>query len=128
MKRVDRIFGWLLILGAVGHTVGTVLWTQPMSGIFVWSLGSSLAGALLGTLNLVRAGRPSDKTLAIITAIGTACWGILAFTFGLSIGNIFDPRPLSHTLISIVLVIFSVLTIRRSAGHPVAVSQRRTAA
>src|SRR5437773_3840563 len=64
-KVIDRIFGYLLILGACGHTIGTFMWIQPMSGIFIWSLGSSLAAALLGTLNVVRAGRPDDKPLAI---------------------------------------------------------------
>lgn len=116
LKTIDRIFGWLLVLGSCGHTVGTLLWTQPMSGIFIWSLGSSLAAALLGTLNIVRAGRPEDRTLAAITAIGTAWWALLAFGFGKSIGNVFDPRPLSHVIIAIVLVVFSALTLRRNAG------------
>ncbi len=62
MKRIDRIFGWLLVVGAAGHTAGTIMWTQPMSGIFIWSLGSALAAGLLGALNIVRAGRPEDKT------------------------------------------------------------------
>ncbi len=53
-----------------------------MSGIFISSLGASLAGFLLGTLNLVRAGRPKDATIAIITAVGTTLWAILCFTFG----------------------------------------------
>lgn len=67
---------------------------------FIWSLGSSLAAELLATLNIVRAGRPDDKTLAVITAIGTACWALVAFGFGKSIGNVLDPRPLGHVIIS----------------------------
>jgi hypothetical protein len=99
--------------------VGTFLWTQPMSGIFIWSLGSSLAAALLATLNIVRAGRPDDKTLALITVVGTACWALVAFGFGRSIGNVLDPRPLAHVIISIVLVIFSGVTFwrRRTEEH-----------
>jgi hypothetical protein len=115
LKAVDRIFGVLLILAACGHTVGTILWTQPMSGIFIWSLGSSLAAVLLGALNIVRAGRPDDKTLAAITTIGTSCWALLAWAFGMSIGNVLDPRPLSHTVISAVLIAFGVLTLLRSS-------------
>ncbi len=114
MKTVDRIFGWLLVLGSVGHTIGTLLWTRPMSDVFIWSLGSSLAAALLGALNIVRAGRHHDRTLAIITTIGTACWMFVALAFGISIGNVLDPRPLSHVIISAVLVIFGV---RACAGH-----------
>lgn len=111
LRTVDRIFGGLLVLAACGHSVGTILWTQPMSGIFVWSLGSSLAALLVATLNIVRAGRPDDKPLAVITLIGTGCWALVAFGFGKSIGNIFDPRALVHMVISIVLVIFSAFTL-----------------
>lgn len=117
MKVIDRTFGWLLALAAGGHTVGTIVWTKPMSDIFIWSLGSSLAAGLLATLNIVRAGRPDDKTLAVITAIGTACWATVAFSFGISIGNVFDPRPLGHVIISIVLVIFSVLALWKRSGE-----------
>jgi|SRR5215469_14517756 len=113
LKVIDRIFGALLILAACGHTAGTILWTQPMSGIFIWSLGSALAALLLGTLNIVRAGRPDDKTLAAITLIGTVCWAALAFAFGKSIGNVLDPRPLSHVIISLVLVVLSAATLGR---------------
>ncbi|MBV8820753.1 MAG: hypothetical protein JO022_20500 [Acidobacteriaceae bacterium] len=111
MKLVDRIFGYLLILGACGHTAGTLLWLKPMSDLFIWSLGASIAGALCGVLNVVRAGRPDDKTLAVITTVGTACWCLLALAFGLSIGNVLDPRALMHTITSFVLVIFGVRTI-----------------
>jgi len=113
LRVVDRIFGVLLILAACGHTVGTILWTQSMSGIFIWSLGSSLAALVLGTLNVVRAGRPHDIALAAITLTGTACWAAVAFAFGKSIGNILDPRPLGHVIISIALVIFSAITLWR---------------
>jgi Na+/H+-dicarboxylate symporter len=115
---VDRIFGALLILAACGHTLGTILWTQPMSGMFIWSLGSSLAALLVATLNIVRAGRPHDKTLATITLVGTACWALVAFAFGVSIGNVLDPRPLGHVIISLVLVVFSAATLWRMQKEP----------
>jgi hypothetical protein len=131
LSLVDRIFGVLLFLAACGHTVGTILWTQPMSGVFIWSLGSSLAALLLATLNIVRAGRPDDKTLAAITLIGTTCWAAVALAFGKSIGNLLDPRPLGHVIISIVLVMFSAATLRGmskeqvSVGNPETLNQRR---
>lgn len=115
---VDRIFGILLGLASCGHTIGTILWTEPFSAIFIWSLGSSLAGALLAALNIVRAGRPDDQTLAVLTGIGTACWALVTVGFGVSIHNMFDPRPLSHFVISIILVVFSGITIwRKSPGE-----------
>ncbi|PYU12574.1 MAG: hypothetical protein DMG37_13000, partial [Acidobacteria bacterium] len=95
-------------------TIGTIMWTPPMSGIFIWSLGAALAVYLLGALNLIRAGRPNDKALAAITLVGTACWAVLAFTFGKSIHNLLDPRPLSHVIIAIILVIFSAMTLWHS--------------
>jgi len=112
MQKIDRFFGVLLIFAACGRTVDTILWTQPMSGILIWFLGSSLAALLLGTLNIVRAARPHDKTLAAVTLVGTACWAALAFARGKSIGNVLDPRPLGHVIISSILVAFSATTLR----------------
>ena len=126
MKALDRIFGGLLNLGACGHTLGTVRWLPFMSGIFIWSLGSSLAAALLGVLNLVRAGRPDDKTLAVLSATGCACWALLAFAFGRSIGNTFDPRAMSHLIVSLVLAGFSVRTLTGvERSEPVAAALSR---
>lgn len=116
LRIVDRIFGVLLALAAGGHTVGTILWAQPMSGIFIWSLGSSLAAFLLAALNIIRAGRPNDKTLAVIAALGTGCWALVAFAFGLSIHNVLDPRPLGHVVVSIVLIVFSITTLLKKSA------------
>ena len=68
MKLADRAFGVLLILSICGHTVGTILWRPFMSGLFVWPLGASIAAALIGVLYVVRAGRPSDRTIAVPAA------------------------------------------------------------
>ena len=122
MKTVDRIFGWLLIVATCGHTLGTFLLLPFMSGLFIWSLGSALASGLLGVLNLVRAGRPDDKTVAMITAIGTACWAVVALAFGKSIHNLLDPRVLMHFLTSAGLVGFSVRTLRGAASPRAALS------
>ena len=113
LRTVDRIFAVLLALAACGHTVGTVLLTQPMSGIFIWSLGSSLAAGLLAALNFVRAGRPDDKILAVINRCGDCVLGTCGFAFGVSIHNVFDPRPLGHVVISVALVIFSAISLFR---------------
>jgi hypothetical protein len=115
LGNIDRTFGWLLILGACAHAMGTILGYPLMSAIFLWSLGSSLAGLLLGALNIIRAGRPSDKTLAAITFAGTFCWLVLALALGKSIGNIFDPRPFLTAIFSAVLVVFSARTLRADA-------------
>jgi len=111
MKIVDRVFGYLLVLGALGHTIGTIVWLKPMSDLFVWSLGAALAGFVLGALNIVRAGRPGDRAVAAIATVGTAAWMFLALTFGISIHHVSDPRPLSHIIISLVLVLFGIRSL-----------------
>jgi hypothetical protein len=113
-KRIDQVCGWLLVLGACGHAGGTLLWLPKMSGIWIWSLGAALAALLLGALNLLRASRENDLALAWITTFGTACWGLVAVAFGVSIGNMLDPRPLMHALDSLALMGFSVATLLRT--------------
>jgi hypothetical protein len=83
-----------------------------MSDVFVWSLGASIAGFLLGALNLVRAGRPADKTIAYITVVGTFLWAMLAVTFGVSIGHVFDSRVVINVVISGALIAFGMRTIK----------------
>jgi hypothetical protein len=89
LRLFDRIFGGLLL-----------------SGIFIWSLGCSLASALL----------------AVLTAIGTAGWLAVALAFGKSIGNMADPRVVMHAAASAGLVMFSIITLQykvRQAVPPV---------
>lgn len=113
-KRLDQACGWILVLGACGHTGGTLLWLPRMSGIWIWSLGAALAALLLGVLNLLRASREDDRALAWITSLGTACWGLIAVAFAVSIGNLLDPRPLMHAVDSLLLVGFSAATLLRT--------------
>ena len=127
MRALDRTAGILLLLGAAGHTAGTLHWLSRASDAFVWSLGSSLAAALLATLNLVRSGRPTDRTLAWICFAGTSFWAAVVLGFGVSIGRMLDPRVLMHLVASAALVIFSVRTLRRAASvpaNPLAVAMR----
>jgi hypothetical protein len=111
MRVLDRAASILLLLGAAGHTVGTVLSLPPSHDAFIWSLGSSLAAVLVGVLNLVRAGRPSDRTLAWICLGGSLGWALVVLGFGLIIGNLVDPRVDMHLVASLALVAFSVRTL-----------------
>ena len=117
LKNIDRAFGVLLVLASAGHTGGTIVWLPAWSGMWVWSLGAALAGFLLGSLNIVRAGRPADATIAAITTAGTLCWMLVALAFGKSIQHFLDPRVLAHVVTSGVLVIFGVMTLMRSVGE-----------
>jgi hypothetical protein len=116
MKTIDRIFGVLLILCCAGHTAGTILLLPAMTGMWVWSLGAALGGYVLGALNIVRAGRTGDRTIAWIAMLGTACWALVALSFNYSIHNMLDPRGLGHFIVSVVLVGFGVRTLLRSSG------------
>lgn len=124
-KNVDRVFGVLLVLASLGHTGGTLKLLPAWSGMWVWSLGAALAGLLLGSLNILRANRPGDTTVALLTTVGTLCWIFTALAFGKSIGNLLDPRVVGHVGISSVLVIFGLLTLNRAfSSSPAAATVR----
>jgi len=68
MKIVDRVFGWLLVLGGVLHTVGATVGLKGTPGALVWPLAGSVAAFLVAALNLMRVNRPRDRTLAWVSA------------------------------------------------------------
>ena len=111
---VDRIFGWLLIVGSLLHAVGSVTGYRSTPVTLVWALSGSLAGLLLATLNLLRAGRPNDRTLAWASFSGCVGWVAVVLAFGKIIGNIFDPRVVTHVIITIVLAAMSLRTVARA--------------
>jgi len=113
MNTVDRVFGWLLVLGAILHSVGSVVALRSNPGVLVWALSGSLAALLVASLNLMRVNRPDDRTLAWVSAGGSIAWTLVAIGFGASIGNILDPRATYHAIAGIVLAAFSVRTAVR---------------
>lgn len=119
MKTLDRIFGCLMILGTCGHTIGTFVLLPSMSPLWVWSLSGSLAGFILGTLNLIRAGRVPDRTIAALTTFGNAAWVFIALAFNASNGNMRDPRGLIHATVAFVLMFFSICTWMRGSESAV---------
>jgi hypothetical protein len=114
MKALDRVFGCLMILGGMGHAMGSyrAYSNQPMA--LLWALSASFAVFLLAAINLLRAGRRGDGTLAWISLGG--CVGQMGFAlwFGLLIGNVFDFRPMGNLIITLALAMFSL----RSALAP----------
>jgi hypothetical protein len=114
MKALDRAFGCLMILGGMGHGMGSyrAYSNEPMA--LLWALSASFAVFLLAAINLLRAGRTGDCTLAWISLAG--CVGQIGFAlwFGLLIGNVFDFRPMGNLIITLALAMFSL----RSALEP----------
>ncbi|MBI5263556.1 MAG: hypothetical protein HY852_17245 [Bradyrhizobium sp.] len=109
---VDRLFCGLLAFGAAGHLLGTFLFAELWSALFVWSLAGVLAAALLVALNVVRSFRPGDRAVAWIALAGTLCWVGIAGLFGISIGNLFDPRVLVHAAAAVGLSYFNFRAAR----------------
>jgi hypothetical protein len=119
---IDRIFGVLLLVGAGLHVAGALRTYAIGSEALVWSLSGTLAAGLVAALNLVRAGRPHDHTLAWITLVGSLAWAGVAIAFGAAIGNLFDPRVLWHAITALVLAGFSLRTLGIQTITPPAAS------
>jgi len=116
MKVVDRVFGWLLVVGSLLHAVGSFAAYRSMPEVLLWSLSGSLAGLLLAALNLLRAGRPGDHSLARVSFAGCVAWVAVALGFGKVIGNFLDFRVLTHAIIAAVLAVFSVWAATQVRG------------
>jgi hypothetical protein len=110
MKTIDRVFGWLLVVGAILHSIGSLVALRGNPGVLVWALSGSLAALLVAALNLMRVNRPADRTLAWVCAAGSIAWTLVAIGFGASVGNVLDPRALYHTIAGAALAVFSVRT------------------
>jgi hypothetical protein len=121
VKILDRICGWLLILGGCGHSMGSYAAYKDQPMTLLWALSATLAGFLLAALNLLRVGRPADRTLAWVCVVGNLVWLVFIFIFGKLIGNLLDFRVVIQTCITILLLLLSVRTA-------VAASQTRSAA
>jgi hypothetical protein len=115
VKTLDQFFGALLLVGSVLHAYGSISSYPLGSPELVWALSGSLAGGLTAVLNLVRAGRPEDTTVAWITFVASLCWAAVAVGFGAAIGNLIDPRVLWHVVSALALTTFSLRTALRRA-------------
>ena len=116
MKTIDRIFACILVIGGLLHGLGSfhLYRDQPMT--LLWSLCAALLTLLVAALNLLRVARPSDRPLAWISFAGSLSWAVAAFTAGVILGNIFDPRPLMHWITAGVLACFSLRTALQSGN------------
>jgi hypothetical protein len=110
MKILDLTFGWLLVVGSLLHAMGSVASYGNMPLLLVWSLSGTLAGLLLASLNLLRAGRPGDRVLAWVSFTGCLGWIAVALAFGKVSGNLLDVRALTHAINAAVLAVMSLRT------------------
>jgi len=113
MRPVEIGLTILLALGGLGHLAGTLTGYPPGSEVFVWSLSASTLVFVLVVLNLLRIGRPGDRALALLTIAALVAWAGLALAFGAAVGNVADPRALSHALVSLVLAALAGRSLAR---------------
>lgn len=112
---LDRVCGWLLLLGAVLHGFGSLTAYGWLTPEVVWALSGSLAAGLLAAINLLRVGRPSDRALAWVSLAGCVGWFAIALGFGVAINAPLDPRALYHIVVTVLLALFSLrAVVRRS--------------
>lgn len=112
MRAVDRTFGVLLILGGVGHSIGSYLGYQSNQMELLWALCASLFVFLLGAVNLLRAGRPNDATVAWICLFGLLGWIPTMIRFAMLNHNPFEIHALIFMVLTLGLLFFSIRTIR----------------
>ena len=120
LRLVDRIAGWLLLIGALLHGYGSYRAYPSLSSNLVWALSGSVAALLLAGINLLRVSRPDDRPLAWICLAGSLLWVGVVVAFAATLPNPVDPRPLYHLIVTMVLVVFSLRTalVHESASGP----------
>ena len=110
MRLVDRIFSILLILGGIGHSLGSWEAFHSNQMELLWAWTASLFVFLLAAVNLVRASRPGDSTLGWICLVAGLAWIGASLRFGQLVGNIFDIHAVVFAIITLVLCGFSLRT------------------
>jgi hypothetical protein len=108
MRPVDRAFGWLLVLAGIGHGLGSYGAYSTQASVMLWALSASFAIFLLAAVNLLRVGRPGDRSLAWVSFGGCLIWIAFVIWFGLIIRNPLDFRALINFIITAVLAVFSL--------------------
>ncbi|SDE67777.1 hypothetical protein SAMN05444167_0116 [Terriglobus roseus] len=110
MRTLDRILGWVL----VGCSLALfVLLHRSYSGTAEpLVLSTTLCGLLLGSMNLMRAERPHDRTLAKVCVAGNAFFAVLLGALARATENL--PLPLTLAAVCVALLLLSMRTRRRS--------------
>ena len=111
MTTVDRVFGWLLVVGGLLHAVGSWYGLHNNPPQLVWALSGSLAALLVAALNLLRVGRSTDRPLAWTSFAASLAWVVVAIGFGVAIGHPADPRAVFHAVIAAVLAGLSLRSL-----------------
>ena len=104
----DRLLSVLLVLGAIGHTLGVLKFYRGQPHPLFWALCATLLILLLAAVNLLRADRPGDHGLAWVAAGASAAYVGVSIAFGVLVGNPWDVRALSFAAVALCLTALSV--------------------
>jgi hypothetical protein len=107
---IDRVAGWLLLVGAVLHGFGSYAAYPSLTPSLVWALSGSVAAFLLAAINLMRVNRPQDRSLAWVSFAGCLLWIGIVGAFAATLPNPVDLRPLYHLVVTLVLAALSLRT------------------
>ncbi len=110
MRTVDRIFGWLLF--ALSIALAAFLQRYYAVDAQPLIVCTALCGLLLASINLMRAERPHDRTLARVCVAGNAIFGILMGAVALATTT--RLFPLTVAAVCGGLLLLSMRTRRRS--------------
>lgn len=108
MVVLARALAALLVLGAAGHTMGSLKFYKGQPHALFWALCASVLIVIVAAMNWLRADRPQDLGLAWVTAAATLAYAGISFGFGFLIANPLDWRALSFGAVSLALVALSV--------------------
>lgn len=103
----DKALAALLVLGAIGHTIGSVQFYSDQPHARFWALCTSVLIVVVAAMNWLRADRPQDVGLAWVTAVATLAYAGISVGFGFLIGNPLDWRGLSFGAVSLALLFLS---------------------
>jgi hypothetical protein len=107
---LDKALAALLVLGALGHTIGSIQFYNDQPHARFWALCTSVLIVVVAAMNWLRADRPQDLGLAWVTAAATLAYAGISVGFGFLIGNPLDWRALSFSGVSLVLAVLSIRT------------------
>jgi hypothetical protein len=117
MRLLDRVFGWLLLLGTLWHCFSAYRHYRGTPELF-WVESANLAGLLLAGMNILRVGRPLDRQLGWLSFGGCLGWLAISFALAAELGNLLNPRTLIHGSIAAVLAAMSLRTALGRASIP----------
>lgn len=116
MRIVELILCGLLALAALAHLGGTLAGYELGTEIFVWSVSATCFVFLLVFVHVLRIYRPGDRPVRLAAIAGSVVWIGLALAFGAAVGDILDPRALTHAVITFGLLATTLLGPRARAG------------